>query len=384
MACVLILGTAAAARGDGPTAFERGVSLGLFAEDPGWSYRALLDEIAALGADHVELVVAWYQDDVAATEIGKHPRFTAPDEAVRRAVRDAHAAGLRVLLFPIVRLRVQHGPNEWRGTLAPRDRGAWFASYRARLLELARMATREGVEALSVGSELSTLDVERAPWEALVRDVRRVFRGTLVYSGNWDHFRDVAVYDVVDRIGLCGYFPLAEARDAEVHAVRVNELARAWRKLRDELTAFARAHARPIVFTEIGYLSQRGASAWPWDEGARKDVDLDEQRRAYEAFRRVWMDAPAELLAGVYFWNWYGWGGVTSRGYTPRGKPAAQEIRAFYGPASTALPSAPEPSVSAASRFEPSAPDASAAARSGTAASSGERKPAQTPAGKTQ
>jgi hypothetical protein len=65
---------------------DKGVALGLFAEDPGWSYRSLLDEIAALGADHVELVVAWYQKDVAATVIGEHPRFTVPDSAVRRAI----------------------------------------------------------------------------------------------------------------------------------------------------------------------------------------------------------------------------------------------------------------------------------------------------------
>ena len=54
----------------------RGVALGLFAEDAGWSYRPLLDEIAAAGADHVELVVPWYQADAASTAIVDHPRYT--------------------------------------------------------------------------------------------------------------------------------------------------------------------------------------------------------------------------------------------------------------------------------------------------------------------
>src|SRR5438105_15888432 len=87
-----------------PPRLQRGIALGLFSEDPGWSYRPLLDEIAATGADHVELVVAWYLDDVHATAIHEHPRFTAPEDAIERAIRDAHAAGLGVLLFPIVRL----------------------------------------------------------------------------------------------------------------------------------------------------------------------------------------------------------------------------------------------------------------------------------------
>src|SRR2546421_7527815 len=82
----------------------RGVALGLFSEDAGWSYRPLLDEIAATGADHVELVVAWYQPDVSSTVIVDHPRYTAPPEAIAAAIADARAAGLAVTLFPILRL----------------------------------------------------------------------------------------------------------------------------------------------------------------------------------------------------------------------------------------------------------------------------------------
>jgi hypothetical protein len=305
--------------------FERGIALGLFAEDPGWSYRPLLDEIAATGADHVELVVAWYQDDAASTELYAHPRFTAPDDAVRRAIADARAAGLDVLLFPIVRLRAPRSPDEWRGTLAPRDRARWFASYRARLIALARLGADAGARSLSIGSELSTLDGDRAPWIDVVSDVRKAFKGSILYSANWDHFRAVGLYDLVDAVGLCGYFPLAERAGATA-----SELVRAWRDLRVELERFAARVGRPLLFTELGYLSQRGGAAHPWDEGATEPVDLEEQRRAYEAFRRVWSLPPSATLHGVYFWNWYGWGGATSRGYTPRGKPAADELRRFF------------------------------------------------------
>jgi Glycoside Hydrolase Family 113 len=300
----------------GPARADKGVALGLFAEDPGWSYRPLLDEIKALGADHVELVVAWYQEDVAAVEVGDHPRYTAPESAVRRAVRDAHRAGLKVLLFPIVRLTTQHHAGEWRGTLRPRDRAAWFASYGGKLLALARLASEEHVEALSIGSELSTLDWEVPPWMALIAAVRGKFHGRLVYSGNWDHFRQVAIYPLVDELGLCGYFALGADLDGT------------WDGLRRELEAWSRTLGKPLLFTELGYLSQRGAAAWPWDEGATQPIDLEEQRRCYAAFCRTW--SGSATLAGVYFWNWYGWGGTGSRGYTPRGKPAAEEIRRFF------------------------------------------------------
>ncbi|MGZ3442285.1 MAG: glycoside hydrolase family 113, partial [Polyangia bacterium] len=210
----------------------RGVALGLFAEDAGWSYRPLLDEIAAAGADQVELVVPWYQTDASSTAIVDHPRYTPPPAAIVAAIRDARAAGLGVTLFPIVRLSAPRTPDEWRGTLAPADRAAWWRSYRARLVELARLAAREQVAVLSIGSELSTLDgtADRAAWAATVAELRRVFHGALLYSGNWDHFRDVAVYDLVDLVGLCGYFALVEPGAPAT----VEDLTRGWRDWRVE------------------------------------------------------------------------------------------------------------------------------------------------------
>jgi hypothetical protein len=308
-----------------PARWQRGVALGLFSEDAGWSYGGLLDEIAALGADHVELVVPWYLHDVHASDIHDHPRLTPPRAAIVRTIREAHARGLEVLLFPIVRLEVQKNSDEWRGTLAPRDRSALLSSYQHALVRLAELAARERVALLSIGSEMSTLDVDHDAWVPIVAAVRKVYRGGLIYSGNWDHYQSVAIYDLVDYAGLCVYFPLGERGQPAGD----EELRKRWQTLRDKLVAFATRLSRPLVFTEVGYLSQRGAAAWPWDEGASEPVDLEEQRRCYEAFRHTWQDEPP---AGVYFWNWYGWGGPTSGGYTPRNKPAAGEIRRFFLP----------------------------------------------------
>jgi hypothetical protein len=308
---------------------ERGIALGLFAEDPGWSYRPLLQEIARLGADHVELAVAWYQTDAESSEVYEHPRLSAPEPTIRAAVRAARGLGLAVLLVPVLRLEAP-ADGDWRGTLRPLDRARWFASYGELLEELARLANAEGVEALGIGSELSSLDGDAEPWRPLVASVRQLFGGRLVYAGNWDHYPEVAVYDLVDQIGLSGYFALAEPRDAVRRPIGVEELELRWLAVRGSLETFARAHGRPLLLTEVGYLSQLGAAAWPWAEGTHRPVDLDEQRRCYEAFRRAWQDAPSWLLAGAYFWNWYGYGGPSSRGYTPRGKPAAEEIRRFF------------------------------------------------------
>jgi len=154
--------------------------------------------------------------------------------------------------------------------------------------------------------------------------VRRRFHGLLTYSGNWDHYDQVAIYDLVDLAGVTGYFELKAPGGATDAAA----LARQWTAHRRTLEAWQARIGRPLLFTELGYLSQTGTHAWPWKEGADEPVDLAEQARCYEAFTLAWHDSAT--LGGVFVWNWYGWGGAHSKGYTPRHKPAAAVIERWF------------------------------------------------------
>jgi hypothetical protein len=309
---------------------QRGVALGLFAEDVSFDYGPLLAEIAALGATHVSLIVPLYQEHAASTSLRLHTRLSPSLAATAEAIRAARRAGLEVTLFPIVRLAAPRTPNEWRGTLAPADVDAWFASYGEQLGDLAALATMTGVSRLVVGSELSSLDAadaDLARWKALIARMRALFPGTLVYSANWDHYREAKLFDLVDEAGVVGYFGLREAGGAG----DVEALLQRWRALALELSAWAAARKQPFLFTEVGYRSRAGATATPWDEGSGGVADAEEQRRGFEAFRRAWSaptpGGPGFKFAGAYVWNWYGFGGAGTTGYTPRGKPAAEEVR---------------------------------------------------------
>jgi hypothetical protein len=327
---------------------QRGVALGLFAEDVSFDYAPLLAEIAALGATHVALVVPLYQDHGASTALTLHTRFSPTLGATAEAVRAARRAGLEVTLFPIVRLLHPRAPNEWRGTLAPADVDAWFESYGGHIGDLAALGAMTGATRLVVGSELSSLDGDhdRVRWARLIARTREIFPGLLVYSANWDHYRDAAVLDLVDEAGVVAYFDLRRADGpADVAA-----LEQRWRQLRAELAAWRQGKGRPqpFVFTEVGYRSRADATAAPWDETSGGTPDLEEQRRGFEAFRRAWTTPAAALapptpttptsgapgedldLAGLYVWNWYGWGGPGTVSYTPRGKPAAAEISRLF------------------------------------------------------
>jgi Glycoside Hydrolase Family 113 len=297
---------------------HRGVSVGLWpsgaTDDPARIADATtrLDEIAADGATDVALVVAWRQHDVHAIALAPGTG-TASDEVVRAAIRAARARGLAVLLFPIVELD-ELGPGTWRGTLAPRDPGAWWSAYEKFITHYAQLAADEDAEALSIGSELGSTEAWRDRWFHLASRIERIYDGALTYSANWDHFAQVSFAARLDWLGVTGYFELTTDHDAGEDA-----LAAAWAAPRDALLAWAAKAGKPLVITEVGWPSVDGGAVHPWDYTGDGAVDLEEQRRAYRAFARAW---GGRGLAGVFLWEWSGPGGARDRGYTPRDKPA--------------------------------------------------------------
>lgn len=320
MNALLLAMTMAAAAAPPP---ERGIALGLFSADPSYRYKMLLEEIAETGATHVSITWVWWQSNVRASDIRYVPAWSATDEQIVGAIRDAKALGLHVTAFPIVRLQ-KSGRGEWRGRIRPHDEDEWWRAYNAYILHSLVLATKGGADRLSVGSELLSREPMRKRWLELIERVRmRAPQMELLYSANWDHYEPVSFWDAIDVVGLTGYWELTKDPDPSISDLRF-----AWGPVKTTLLAWHERIGRPFVFTEVGYPSLDGGASWPWDETRKASVDIDEQRRAYEAFVQTWSDTPA--LRGVYFWNWFGFGGPEDTNYTPRKKPAADVIRRWY------------------------------------------------------
>jgi hypothetical protein len=270
-------------------------------------------------------VIPIYQNNGASTELRFHTRLSPTLETVADTIRAAQRMDLEVTVFPIVRLSNPRSPDEWRGTLAPSNRDAWFASYGQLLGDLASLATLTGATRLVVGSELSTLDGDLPRWKKLIELIRAVYSGTLVYSSNWDHYQEARLFELVDELGVVGYFGLRDAKDPS----DVQALATRWRQIEREIESSLARFDKPFIFTELGYRSKAGATATPWDEAPGGMPDLEEQQRGFEAFRLAWTkpNAAHARLDGLYIWNWYGYGGPGTTSYTPRGKPATQTVK---------------------------------------------------------
>jgi hypothetical protein len=288
----------------------------------------MLDEMKRAGVNFVAIVVPYYLKTARDSKIYRHERFSMPMSTVRRTIADARRRGMEIFLFPI--LRIEDERYGWRGELRPSDVDEFYRSYTDFILSFAVLAEELKLPILSVGSELSSMDVQEDRWRALIAEVRKVYSGKLTYSANWDHYHAVPFVDALDYAGVTGYFELAQ----QGQDPSTEQLVEAWRHYYLKLKRWQHKLGKPLILTEVGYLSQKDAAAWPWKEGADEPLDLELQRRCYEAVRRVWDSEPD--LKGLYFWNWFGWGGKTSKEYTPRNKPAAEEVSKWFKTSSTA------------------------------------------------
>ncbi|WAZ21070.1 glycoside hydrolase TIM-barrel-like domain-containing protein [Streptomyces cinnabarinus] len=278
-----------------------------------------LRDIRATGADWVTFTPTWYQKRRGDSVI-RRTEETAGDAGLRRIVRRAHAHGLKVMIKPHVDL-----PGDIdRAEIRPRDRAAWFISYRRFITHYADLAAATGTEQFAVGTELAGVSADRAAWTGIITTIRDRYDGTLTYAANYDEYRRVAFWSELDLIGIDAYWPLA---DRPTHSAE--RLRKAWQPISDRLAAYSREQNRRILFTEAGYVSQRGTTTAPYDWTVSDRPDPAEQAAAYRALLDTFTGRP--WWAGVHWWMWDDWPDSAETparlAYTPHGKPAEKVLR---------------------------------------------------------
>jgi len=315
---------------DASPVFQKGMSY------PAWSWNALgvaqsVQSIAAMretGVEWAALCVFWFQNGVNSTVITEDPnRYTASRPSVAKGIADLHAAGIKVLLKPMVDLRT----GEWRGTIEPSD--AWFDAYEAYIADWAKFAADNHVEIFCIGCEFveAVRNKTWAPqWRRIVASVRAAYPGPITYASNHGNEQNISWWDALDYIGIDAYYSLS-TQDNPAHA----DLTAAWQRQADKIESWRKRvwPDKPILFTEIGYRSYDGASRQPWDyqQNDPAKVDLQEQVDCYSAALEVLTQR--DWFYGFYWWNWEtnpNAGGLNNTGYTPQNKPVQSLLSDWY------------------------------------------------------
>ncbi len=290
-------------------------------------------ELVRMGATWVSITPYGRILDLAPSGIDL--TFEAPFEQNRKAVlaamRQAHAAGLRVLMVP--HLWVESG--EWRGEIDPRSDGGWrqwARAYRQFLLTWATVAREGRADMFSVGVELgSWLTGRHAPsFFPIIADVRKIYSGPLTYSANWDDVDNTMILGALDVIGVNAFYPLAEKEGAPFP-----ELLEGGRRVAERVRRLSAGWHKPVIFTELGYTTRRDPAVRPWewpDRMSQVVVDERAQADAYRGLLAPLLDEPSFL--GFFVWRVYADPDDVSQesewGFSPRGKLAELVLRDAY------------------------------------------------------
>jgi hypothetical protein len=280
-----------------------------------------LRALAATGTKSVSIVTTWYMDTPQSSGVHALADKTPADDSLLHAMKTAQGLGMDVVLKP----HVDVVDGTFRGDIAPADRGAWWASYRAMIDHYAQLASGGGARMLIVGTELTSMSGDDAQWRQTIADARARFAGALTFAANWtDGAQRVSFWDALDYIGVDAYMPLADGPSPSVDA-----LTNAWRErgYADKLTDLHNRFGKPLLFTELGYQSRIDTAMRPWG-GASGDVDQGAQAAAYEAAFRAFWDVP--WFAGIYWWDWSATSGADPGGYGLAGNAAQHVIEDWY------------------------------------------------------
>lgn len=299
-----------------------GFCLGMHANTYQYDYTLLLKEIKETGSDWVSIHIKFYQPNWQSDTILIPPPNAPIWKQLNKTLKAAKQQNLNVLLFPIVLLE-NPGEDHWRGNIAPKNRLKWYKNYTYLLLKMGQIADKQQVDMLCVGSEFCSMQQNTQIWIQMIRKLRAIYKGALIYSTNWDALDDLHFDSELDFLGVSAYFPLSESNDPSVE-----EMTASWKNIKSYLLGIQAKRKIPLILTELGYASINGTNKTPWDYTSVSKIDLQEQVDCYQAFSNCWKDE--KDFYGVYFYDWFGVGGCDDRGYTLRGKPALEVAKQWF------------------------------------------------------
>ncbi len=285
-------------------------------------YVKAIDDMADMGCTWINFAIAARQDNVKSDYVHMDWRNLPSMTDLETILKHAKKRKIHTILMPIVLLD-HAGSKEWRGKIDPPNWDNWFFTYTVYMQLTAGLAKRCDVDILSVGSELLSTEDKRANWITTIAAIRKVFKGKLTYSANWDHYWVPTFWDQLDYIGMNNYNELCHEPGATVP-----ELVEAWQPIKKKILAFVAKEHKPFLFTEVGWHNLRNTIAEPWNYVAEGPIDLNEQLHAYKSFVDVWQNVGTDQFMGALVWEWRPGAKATDHGtYSLQGSPAMDVVK---------------------------------------------------------
>lgn len=248
------------------------------------------------------------------------------DESVLFAHFTAKSLGQFTLLKPQVWIH-----NGWPGDIDFNNNKEWqqfFNYYRRWIMHYALLAEMNHIDALCIGTEMKQTTLKHPEfWRALIKDIRKMYHGSLTYAANWgEECEKITFWEELDYIGVNCYYPLYAKKDATEE-----DLRQGVQKNLAKIEKIQRAFQRPVWLTEVGFRSATAPWVQPHAEAQNREIDDQAQALCYEVLlseleKNKW-------VTGLFWWKWPSYLSSNEshgRGYMPLNKPAEEVLKKYY------------------------------------------------------
>ena len=281
-------------------------------------YLTAIDELVAVGADHVNLVVFRRVRVDGSIDFKSGPKFMTIYQAAQRA----KSKNLKVTLTPIFETK---GKNAWRGNWNPigTARRNFLKHYAAFVRQLARVAARAEADKLMLGSELVAFVNDPSNHHflnAMAALCGKTFQGELGYNANWNNFKSPRVKEVfwdhprINAMSVSMYPSnrLATIKEADQSHLDPESFAQTvknrWNAiLLKELLPYAATlkdnAGMPVLIGEFGAVALNRCAAAPAAFEPSTKVDAKEQEAVIMGLIQS-VDQLGDQIHEVTIWQW--------------------------------------------------------------------------------
>lgn len=283
------------------------------------------------GVDWLAVIVTCFQQHKTSTEIDCSGERTATDDDLRHVIAQAQELGMSVMLKPHLDLIDMEDATTGRFMIGFGDDetawAAWFASYTRMITHYAALAEETGAQYFTIGTELGGTTQRADEWRALIAAVRQAYAGPLTYAAlTYVEPVQITWWDALDAIGIDAYFGLTLTKSPTLA-----QLALGWKPTLAYLDLLASRWSKPIILTEVGYMSVDGTNILPGFWSLDGATDPQEQADAYQSLFEAFQER--DWWQGVFWWGLSTdpqQGGMEDRGYSFNDKPAEAVLSRFF------------------------------------------------------
>ena len=248
-------------------------------------------------------------------------------QGMREMIQLFKESGMSVMVKPQVREK----DGKYVGHidfLRKKDWRAFEEGYQSYILSFAKLSEEENVKMFCIGTELGRFVKKRKRfWKSLIKDVRKVYSGDLVYAANWDDYNNFPFWKELDFIGVDAYFPISKEMDPNI-----DDLTNGWTPIVKKMESVSDEFDKKIILTEYGYRSIEMSADKPWKHSTDAKINEHSQVNSLTAlYLSIWTK---DFIEGGFLWNWYPYhpnsGGPQDNSYTVQNKQAEEVVREAY------------------------------------------------------